>query len=241
MAAQFYNFLTGVGYHHPLHPALTHLPVGLTIASFIFAILGYIFKGSSFGHTAKHCTALALLAAIPTLIVGYFDWQHFYGGAFLFPIKMKLALAMILIGLLIASIFTTIKHKTPSTTLLLIHLFALLVVAGIGFFGGALVYGKKSPPVTIAEIDSAKSESIAAGAKLFEQSCSFCHFTNSTDVKVGPGLKDFFAKEKMPVSGWAMTDANLRKQLLTPFSQMPPFPQLTNQEIEALTEYLKSL
>ena len=241
MPAQFYNFLTGIGYHHPLHPALTHVPLGLTIAAFIFAVLGYLFKGSAFGTTAKHCTALALLASIPTIIVGYFDWQHFYAGAFLFPIKIKLGLALILIGLLIASTFNTIKHKTPNPSFVLIHLFALLVVAGIGFFGGELVYGKKSQSAPGADADAAKSESIAAGVKLFDQSCAFCHLTDSTEFKLGPGLKGLYDMEKMPVSGWSMTDENLRKQLQTPFSQMPPFPQLTDEELTALTDYLKTL
>lgn len=36
MSSHIYEFLSGFGYNHPLHPAFTHLPVGLTIGSFIF-------------------------------------------------------------------------------------------------------------------------------------------------------------------------------------------------------------
>ena len=31
-----------------------------------------------------HCVVLAILAAIPTRVFGYFDWQHFYGGVLIF-------------------------------------------------------------------------------------------------------------------------------------------------------------
>jgi len=240
MASQFYDFLLGIGYHHPLHPALTHLPVGLTIASFIFIVLAFLFKGTAFVQTAKHCVILALLAAIPTVIVGYLDWQHFYAGAFLFPIKMKLGLAIVLIGLLVASIITGLRNVILTKQRLLIHLFALLVVAGIGYFGGELVYGKKAGPVAEGNVDVV-SESIVAGGNLFEQNCSFCHLTDSTDTRVGPGLKGLFKTEKMPVSGWPMSVEHLKRQLQTPYEQMPPFPQLSSEEIESLTDYLKSL
>ena len=36
---------------------------------------------------------LAFLGLFPTVLAGYVDWQHFYGGTWLFPIKMKMLLA----------------------------------------------------------------------------------------------------------------------------------------------------
>jgi uncharacterized membrane protein len=241
MASQLYDFLMGIGYHHPLHPALTHLPVGLTIASFIFIALAYFFKGVSFIRTAKHCVILALLAAIPTVIFGYLDWQHFYAGAFLFPIKMKLGLAFILIALLAASVIIGLRNDTLTTQRMFIHLFALLVVTGLGYFGGELVYGQKASPVTDVKEDAALNASIVAGANLFKQSCSFCHLTDSTATKIGPGLQGLFKKEKMPVSGWPVSADSVKRQLQTPYQQMPPFLQLTSEEITSLTDFLKSL
>ena len=89
MASIFYVWIAGIGYSHPLHSAVTHLPVGLTIASFIFIFLAYIVKLPKYAQSAKHCAVLALLASIPTAVAGYLDWQHFYGGSYLFPIKIK--------------------------------------------------------------------------------------------------------------------------------------------------------
>jgi uncharacterized membrane protein len=241
MASPLYEFLSGIGYHHPLHPALTHLPVGLIIGGFIFIVLAYFSKCPKYAQSAKHCIVLALLAAIPTVIVGYLDWQHFYGGSPLCPINMKLRLAIVLLVFLFAAVFASIRNEKATMLRLLAHLLSLLVVIGIGYFGGELIYGKKTASIQATGTAAADTASVAAGMKLFEKSCSFCHFTDSADTKVGPGLKGLFQREKMPVSGWSVSDASLSRQLKTPFGQMPSFEGLADEEIHSLTDYLKSL
>ena len=42
MVEALYLFLQRIGYHHPLHPPLTHLPMGLIMACFIFALLAML-------------------------------------------------------------------------------------------------------------------------------------------------------------------------------------------------------
>jgi len=174
------------------------------------------------------------------VIVGYFDWQHFYGGSFLFPIKMKLALAVALLVLLMVSVAMSMRSEKGIAQRLLMHSLSLLVVAGIGYFGGELVYGKKASPRAVSQ-DAAKAEPILAGTKLFEQKCSFCYFTDRTDTKVDPGLKGLFQRGKMPVSGWSVSQESVRRQLKTPFDQMPAFEGISSEEIDELTDYLKSL
>lgn len=241
MASVLYEWLSGIGYHHPLHPALTHLPVGLTIAGFIFIVLAFFLNRPNFAQTAKHCAVLALLAAMPTVFVGYLDWQHYYGGSLIFPIKMKLGLAFALVVLLLAAVFTGMQSERTSVGRLSVHLLSLLVVIGLGYFGGELIYGKKTTATQPIANDVLDAASVVAGAKLFEKNCSFCHLTDSTDTKVGPGLKGLFKREKMSVSGWSVSADNLRRQLQTPFNEMPSFDSLTDEEIKYLTDYLKSL
>ena len=241
MASKLYELLSVIGFHHPLHPAMTHLPVGLTIAGFIFIVLAYFFKRPKYAQTARHCAVLALLAAIPTVIFGYLDWQHFYGGSLIFPIKMKLGLTVALLVLLLAVVFTGKRSEKQTIQRLLVHLIGLLVVISLGYFGGELIYGKRTTSIQTTSNNAADTETVVAGAKLFEKSCSFCHFTDSTDTKVGPGLKGLFEREKMSFSGWPVSDDSLRRQLKTPFKEMPPFESLTDEEIKSLADYLKSL
>lgn len=236
MASLFYDFLQNLGYNHPFHPALTHVPVGLVIASFFFMIPAFFLKGSTYGKTAKHCIVLALLSAIPTVVVGYFDWQMFYAGAYLFPITMKLILAVLLLVLLVILVFIGFKNEENLVRRFQIHFLALLVVAGIGYFGGELVYGKKTASQTI-ELD----ESALAGKELFEKKCSFCHFSDQSKTKAGPGLKGLFQMDKLPISKKPVTSENIEQQLKTPINKMPSFKRLKDDEINSLIDYLETL
>jgi mono/diheme cytochrome c family protein len=81
------------------------------------------------------------------------------------------------------------------------------------------------------------------GAGLFkEHGCTSCHFTDSRKAKFGPGLKGLFERDALPESGRPVTDENVRRQLIDPYDQMPSFGDaLTDEEIEAIVGYLKTL
>lgn len=252
MAQELYQLLSSIGYHHPLHPAFTHLPVGLTITCFLFALLGYLSNRPQFTQTARHCTILALLSVIPAIIFGYFDWQHFYGGATIFPVIAKMALAAILLLVLCVLVFTGIKSQNVTGRHMGLYFVAFLVVIGLGFLGGELVFEKQpasdqNPPLESKTLTDPPLEnktltaSQTEGKELFDQKCSSCHLADSTQAKFGPGLKELFQKETMPVSGWPVTEDNLKRQLKNPFDQMPAFDQLTDKEITVLTAYIKTL
>ena len=190
-----YQTLTNFGYTHPLHPTLTHVPIGLVIGAFLFALAALIFRWTSLIQTARHCVILAVIVAVPTALLGIMDWQHFYGGALLFPIKMKLVLAgVLLIFLVLAVIFGLFGGKFTWVVMALYAL-CLFSAVGLGYFGGELVYGTKAPEASVTEGPAAE------GAMVFKQNCSACHLTDSTANKIGPGLKGVFKLDKFPISG----------------------------------------
>ena len=86
----FYTLLESLGYRHPIHAPMTHVPIGMVIGAFVFILAARAFGKAAFLASARHCTALALVAAIPTIVLGYMDWQHYYAGARLFQIEAKL-------------------------------------------------------------------------------------------------------------------------------------------------------
>ncbi|OGD31743.1 MAG: hypothetical protein A2V45_15880 [Candidatus Aminicenantes bacterium RBG_19FT_COMBO_58_17] len=79
------------------------------------------------------------------------------------------------------------------------------------------------------------------GSDLFARHCASCHYADREDKKLGPGLKGLFQKNKLPLSGRAVTEENVRRQMLRPFRSMPSFGSLTQQEIADLVGYLKTL
>ena len=161
-----YKLLDQLGYHHPIHPAEVHIPIGLIVGALLFRIAAALFRQPGLGQTAHHCTILAGIFIIPTVLFGLMDWQHFYAGAWLFPIKIKLVLAVILIVLVFASIFLAHKKGVGSGIVLLNYIVSFAVVVVLGYFGGNLVYGGGRPKAP---------ETYLAGMDIFNRNCVSCH------------------------------------------------------------------
>jgi len=230
-----YQTLTKFGYTHPLHPTLTHVPIGLVIGAFLFALVAMIFRWTSLIQTARHCVILALIVVVPTALLGIMDWQHFYGGAMIFPIKMKLVLASVLLIFLILAVIFGLLGENFTRLVIGLYVCCLLSAVGLGYFGGELVYGTRAPAETVAEGPAVQ------GAGVFKQNCSACHLTDSTATKIGPGLKGIFKADKFPVSGNPVSEENFKQILEKPFDKMPPFGHLSPEQVDALFSYLKTL
>lgn len=235
MFESLYRTLEGIGYTHPLHPPAVHLPVGLILGAFLFLLFAQIIRRPALARTARHCLVLALFSLIPAILLGLMDWQNRFGGTLQFPIIMKLILAGVLLVLLCVSII--IGRQTQVRSLKQIGVYALcaVIVTGIGYFGGELVYGKKKVK------KNGEVGLINEGSTVFRLKCSACHFSDRTDNKIGPGLKGLFKMQEMPSSKLFVSEANIRKQLKTPLGNMPSFGDLPPDKTEALIEYLKTL
>jgi uncharacterized membrane protein len=162
----FYQFLNHFGYSHPIHPALVHLPIGLVAGAFILGWLAFLFNRDQLARSARHCLTLAFLFWFPVVLFGFMDWQHFYKGVWLTPIKVKMGLSGILFILfLVALVFGFRKKGTPKTALT-VYTLGLMSVVLLGFFGAQLVYERKTPEV---------SKTYLAGEKIFTANCITCH------------------------------------------------------------------
>ena len=139
----------------------------------------------------------------------------------------------------------------------------VLIYAGVAFaetamtrFGEAaiaaagdqsLISANRSPSAVVVS----ESQAAAAGKTLFqERGCAVCHRADSTGV--GPGLYGLFGRPVQdPTCGVAIVDESyLREAILNPSATvalgytpvMPTFAGLlTEEELQALIEYLKSL
>jgi cytochrome c2 len=80
----------------------------------------------------------------------------------------------------------------------------------------------------------------AKGKEVFEQ-CGVCHNADSTEKKMGPGLKGLFKLEKM-TNGKAPTEANVRAKVDEGGNGMPAYKDmLSDDEKTNLIAYLKTL
>lgn len=200
MSNILYDLLDQVGYSHPVHPVLVHVPTGLSIGAFCFAILGLLTEKPVFRSTAYQITVLALLFLFLAIPAGIMDWQRFYGGAWIFEIKMKSVLATLYSILLLATVLIGRRHK-HSPAIPVLYASGLLAVGGLGFFGGQLVYHGFTPDAPIQ---------FKTGQHIFESNCSGCHrrgeniieprlpLRNAPQLKKFDDFLSFLRDPKMP-------------------------------------------
>ena len=166
MGGFIYALLQKIGYDHPLHPVLVHMPIGLIVTAFFLSGGAYLLRRPALATSAYHASVAANIFYFPTVFMGIVDWQRYYHGAWLNPIKIKLILAPLLLVPLSLIVFIGYRKGAQAKALLPVFLLALLTVAGLGYYGGQLTLGGRSP---------AASVEYAAGQKLYQANCSGCH------------------------------------------------------------------
>ena len=87
---------------------------------------------------------------------------------------------------------------------------------------------------------AAEKGDAAKGKEAFEQ-CGVCHNADSTEKKMGPGLKGLFTHDKM-LNGKKPTEANVRAKIDEGGNGMPAYKEiLSDEDKDNLIAYLKTL
>lgn len=142
MIKAIYELLQSFGFMHPLHPSITHIPMGMVMGAFFFTLGARFLAKPELYKTAYYCSILALIGLPFTALFGIMDWQYMYGGAWSTPIIAKLILASVLLVLLLISAKFTQNGKSNPNRVLVIYFITLLVVIGLGFSGGELLFSE---------------------------------------------------------------------------------------------------
>ena len=85
-----------------------------------------------------------------------------------------------------------------------------------------------------------KKGDVDKGKEVFQQ-CTPCHNSDSTDKKMGPGLKGLFTKDKLS-NGKPVTEQNVRAQIDEGGNGMPAYKEMLSEDEKVdLIAYLKTL
>src|SRR6202035_4189939 len=88
--------------------------------------------------------------------------------------------------------------------------------------------------------DKKKAGDAEKGKEVFQQ-CGVCHNSDSTEKKMGPGLKGLFQNEKM-ANGKKPTEANVREKIDEGGNGMPSYKEmLSDDEKNDVIAFLKTL
>ncbi len=79
------------------------------------------------------------------------------------------------------------------------------------------------------------------GQQLFATHCAKCHYAESAEKKIGPGMTGLFRQQKL-ANGKPATDANIRAVIEDGAEGMPGYSKVLNkQQLDELIVYLKTL
>jgi mono/diheme cytochrome c family protein len=98
--------------------------------------------------------------------------------------------------------------------------------------------------VTMGSADKANSNSAAVGRgkTVFQQKCSVCHYDNSEQKKIGPGLKGLSKRGTFSVNGNKISDDSLKAWIENGDQLMPPFKDVLEPgQIKDVIAYVKTL
>jgi len=224
----FYDLLDRIGYLHPIHPAMTHMPIGLVVGSLFLGTAGWLSNRPSLVRAAYYTLVLAFLFWFPTIVFGLMDWQRYYAGAWIHPIEAKLILASLLFVLLLTGVLLGYRDPTRIKRLLPIYLLCFMNVTALGYFGGQLVYGGRTP---------GGSAEFRTGERLFDSNCSGCHAHGGNAILPNYPLRNAPELDKLEDFRRFIRDPRLSNGAKGPMPAFPP-ARISDAQASELYDYI---
>jgi uncharacterized membrane protein len=223
-----YRFLKSIGYAHPLHPTLVHMPIGLVVGALVFAFAASFFQRPRLERAAYYCLVLAFLFLFPTVLLGYMDWQHFFAGGWIFYIKLKLALAAVLLVIMAVGLVLGRRAGVATKSLMTVYALGFVTVTGLGYCGGQLVYAGRTP---------AAPKAYQAGAQVYDTRCASCHPQGGNIIK--PNLPVMGAPQLKSGEKFIAWIRDPKRPDGSP-GIMPPFPpaKISDRQADQLRDYV---
>ncbi len=220
-----YQTLVRLGYTHPIHPTQVNMPIGLLVGSFALILIASMSRNKTMIGCVRFCAAAGLIFLVPTVIAGIMDWQQYFSGAWIFPIKIKMVLAGALFFLLLIALIISRNATEISKSVAVLFTLCLSIVIVLAYLGAELVFAGRTPPAL---------PEYTVGREIFRSNCSGCHPYGANIVVSKDHIWNSKLLEKPQYfSGW----------LRQPVPPMPAFSpiDLSDNQVSELYSYLDHL
>jgi mono/diheme cytochrome c family protein len=116
---------------------------------------------------------------------------------------------------------------------------SVVIAAGLA---GLLGAGGLLAQASTAKNAAPNAAAVGRGKTVFQQKCSVCHYDNSEQKKIGPGLKGLSKRGTFSVNGNKITDDSLKAWIENGDQLMPPFKDVLEPgQIKDVIAYVKTL
>jgi cytochrome c2 len=118
----------------------------------------------------------------------------------------------------------------------------ILGIAILALGGALLAQDQPAKKSTKKSAGHGSAGSAVKGKEIFEKKCAMCHFAESDQKKIGPGLKGISKRGTFSVNGNKVTDESLKTWIENGDSLMPGMKDsLEPAEIKDVVAYVKTL
>jgi cytochrome c len=118
----------------------------------------------------------------------------------------------------------------------------ILGIVVLAVAGAVLAQDSPSNPTPKKSASHASAGSAVNGKEVFEKKCAMCHFADSDQKKIGPGLKGLFKRGTFSVNGNKVTTESLKTWIENGDSLMPGMKEtLEPAQIKDVVAYVKTL
>ncbi len=229
--------------------AVVFLGSGLAAAATMLTLMGKSERKLSAVALRRMHKAFGAVFAVMLFVISYFCLHYVRMGgddlsarAVLHGILALAVIAVLALKLSVVRFFKEFLRLVPSMgmTVLVLSFLVFFTSAGYFFLGAGRSRASQShrDSAAVAELPG----DVEKGGALFDSSCSFCHYADRAESKLGPGLKGVLKRDTLPFSGKPATPQNVREQLVNPAENMPSFGStLSEKETDDLVAFLNTL
>ena len=140
----FRTLLNGTFLGHPLHPAITDVPIGAWLIAVIFDIIWLVSPSANAwaARGAEVAVLIGILAAIGAAVTGMADWSDTYGAERTVGLYHAGLNTLALVLYIISFVLRLAVPTGESTLAAICGFFGIIAVLVAAYLGGDMVFGK---------------------------------------------------------------------------------------------------
>jgi nitrite reductase/ring-hydroxylating ferredoxin subunit/uncharacterized membrane protein len=141
---RFKSLLNGTWLGHPLHPAITDVPIGAWLLAALFDIIWLVSPTASSwaARGAEAAVLIGILAAIGAAITGLTDWSDSYGAERTVGLYHAGLNSLALILYIVSFVLRLGVSTGASVAAAVVGFIAIVLVLAAAYLGGDMVFGK---------------------------------------------------------------------------------------------------
>src|SRR5207302_6529669 len=136
------SLLNGTWFGHPLHPAITDVPITAWVLTALFDIIWLITHFTWSAYAAFVTVIVGLLGALGAIVTGFTDWSDTYGSERRVGLYHSFFNLTATILYLVSILLRLPQASGDSVIAAIFGFIGLVSVLTAGYFGGDMVFAK---------------------------------------------------------------------------------------------------